>query len=155
MAIPKWLSSFTFHVARSAATALVIAAGLAVWAALKLYAADIQLGLPFAAVGGLLVFVAIVIAWNQLQQIDDRNQRKRLAQRSSAEIEKQIWEWLRKNNFAIQNEPDPKLADFRLNANNKVGVREHATIRIADIARPTDTLLLPFIFTRIATSTRQ
>jgi putative effector of murein hydrolase LrgA (UPF0299 family) len=75
MALPRWLSGFVLQVTKSAATAMVIAGGLALWASLKIYASAIQLGLPVAVAGGVLVFAALVTAWSGLQQIDERHQK--------------------------------------------------------------------------------
>lgn len=120
MLFPKWLSRSILHAAKSAATAMVIAGGLAVWASLRIYAEATQLGLPVAMAGGVLVFAAIVVAWNALQQIDDRHNRVKLANRSPAEIERWIWDWLRASRYTAQNRPEPHL-DFQIEVTSETG----------------------------------
>jgi hypothetical protein len=117
MALPKWLTGFLLHVTKSAATAMVIAGGVGLWAALKIYAAATQLGLPVALSGGVVVFAAMVTAWSSLQQIDERHQKMRLANRSPAQIGEQIRQWLWRYRFSATLAPRPD-ADFAMDADN-------------------------------------
>jgi hypothetical protein len=120
MVLPKWFSGFLLHITRSAATAVVIAAAVALWASLKIYAEATQLGLPVAIAGGVLVFGAVATAWNSLQQIDDRNARRRQANRSPAEIERWIWDWLRTQRYTVQDAPSPDH-DFQIAVTSETG----------------------------------
>lgn len=117
MPTPKWLSAILVDIRSSVVGAVAIAGGLSVWAAIKLYAAATSLGLGVALAVGAVVFACVVVVWNQLQQIDERRQRKRLTRRSPEDLAEQIRKWLWKYQFSVMDAPQPDT-DFRMEANN-------------------------------------
>lgn len=120
MDLRKTFSGFVVHVTKSAATALTISAGLALWAALRIYAADSELRLPVAVAGGVLVFAALVTAWNSVQQIDERHQKTRLANRSVAAMERDIRQWLNKYHIYSTEAVNKEAGlDFKIEAHDQ------------------------------------
>lgn len=75
-------------------------------------------------VGYLFVFtfVVILVTFNQLQEIQDRNQRARLARRTPAELANEIPTWLYQSGFTITNNPQADM-EFQLVAQDPTGRR--------------------------------
>jgi hypothetical protein len=68
-----------------------------------------------AAVVGLFVAVCLAIIWNQLAQIVARHAERRRERLTPADIERTIWEWLKRYQFKLKVAPNPGC-DFSLNA---------------------------------------
>lgn len=71
------------------------------------------LTLPQAVLGSVVVFGSLSVAWNQWRQAFDRDQKKRLASRSPAEIEHWVRDWLFKYKYQNQNDLSPE-AHFQI-----------------------------------------
>jgi hypothetical protein len=112
MHLPKWVKSIPLHVTHSAATTVIVGAGVAAWASLKIFATVTQLGLPVAIAGGLLAAAVLIMAWNALREIDESHRRRSLANRSPGEIERQLSQWFYKFKYQFK---DAKTDDTDFN----------------------------------------
>ena len=100
--------------------ALAAAALASIWT-YGVYAAT-ALGVPAAAGAGLLGFFVVIGALNQMQDMDSRAQRRRLARRTPGDVEKQVWDWLKKFKYAVQEKTDPAGHHFSVSAQDDQGV---------------------------------
>jgi hypothetical protein len=121
--LKKLWGDFRSQVAVSMMLSITAAIGTAFVAAMWTYGrtAATAYGAPAAVGAGLVGFLAVIGALNQLQDMDARAQRRRLARRTPHDIEKQIWEWLKRYKYSAQDEPTPG-EHFRIVANDKHGV---------------------------------
>lgn len=111
----KWFSGFGRGVRDNVGATLVIAVGLGLWTATKVYAEQTPLGLPFALSMGAVVGMCVVVSWGHLAQMHERAKRTR--RRTPADAERQIREWLYRYGFSVTQKPHPAL-EFGLELND-------------------------------------
>jgi hypothetical protein len=112
MTSPKWIKRRAENLFDNALFAIVSIAGVSIASTLGL--TRIIDG-PSAVITGLFIFACLAVAWNQLAQILARHARNQSGRLAPSDIEKQIWDWLKRYGFKLVEVPNPGC-DFSLTA---------------------------------------
>ena len=118
MQIPKTVARLGQSVADSAVTAILtsLVAGVAATTWVYLRGGPLAgLSVPASIMCGSVVTAAVATFINQIRRLDDRAVAKRLAERTPAQMEQQIWDWLKRYGFKLGIVPNPGC-DFSLSA---------------------------------------
>jgi hypothetical protein len=115
MATPKWFEKIRLAIVDSALKYVIeaaIGAGIAAVAAYRSLATTAGAWAPvvpyLVGVCAVFVFGIILLAINQYKQLRDSAKKERMAQRTPAEIERQIREWLYKYKYQIKDANTPE-----------------------------------------------
>lgn len=117
MRLPKFLSTLAADARTGIVGALAVTAGLAVLAVFAGW-----MGIPAALLSGAMLFAIIGLAWNQWQQVLERDQKRRKAKWTPADTEKRIRDWLYAFRYQIR---DATLAQtyFSMFITNDMGLQ--------------------------------
>jgi hypothetical protein len=108
MLLPKFLSTLAADARTGIVGALAVSSGLAVLVVFSGW-----MGIPAAFLIAAILFAVIGLAWNQWEQVLERNRTKRLTNRSPLEVEHWVRDWLFKYKYQNRNDPNPE-AHFKI-----------------------------------------
>jgi hypothetical protein len=111
--LPSSATQFASGILQNLVSAVIVSLAGG-WAA-GWYSAQVSGDLSSAVTRGVIVFGVILVAWNQLREMHEAALRAKRARRTPAEIEKQIWEWLKGFGFKLAQVPNAGC-DFSLTA---------------------------------------
>lgn len=111
MSDKKWFRDRLTALVDNVIAAIVLAGGVAVWAAVRFAAAVSGFGTAAAVAVGVVVFAAGVVAYNQILELADGSRRRRLRRASPKKIEGQLRSWLWARGLPVQRTEVPD-SDF-------------------------------------------